>query len=290
MNSESAASPTDATPQVSPSPSPTIQPSPAQTPQIVTIAQGLNIYTLQGVAIGKQAMIVPTLDGQLLQVSLKGKVTVLVDLLKAEVGIPFGITETNGDFVVTVSGYLPVHYLVRVKANGALTTIADLSQSSGFYGAPFGVAAYNGEYIVTVSTDVVDSTSALLRVSATGKVGAIANLSEFGIPFGVIATQRGFVVAQQNGQLLQISPGGKVSVMVDLLKSGFGIPFNLAARKDDLVVTTNAGLIVRVNPQGVPSTLVNLLKARLGIPSGIVVSNGNLIVTTNAGYLLQINL
>ncbi len=257
---------------------------------MIAIAQGLNIYTLQGVAIDKQTLIVPTLDGQLLQVTPKGKVTVLVDLLKAELGIPFGITETNGDVVVTVSGYLPVHYLVRVKPNGALTIIADLSKTSGFYGAPFGVAAYNGEYIVTVSTDVVDSTSALLRVSATGKVGAIANLSEFGIPFGVIATQRGFVVAQQNGQLLQISPGGKVAVLVDLLKGGFGIPFNMAARKDDLVVTTKAGLIVRVNPQGVPSLLVDLLKARLGIPSGIVVSNGNLIVTTNAGYLLQINL
>jgi hypothetical protein len=256
--------------------------------QIRTIAKGLNIYTLQGVAVSGGMFIVPDLSGQLLRIGSNGQISVLVDLLKAEVGVPFGIVENQGDLIVTVSGYLPEHRLMRVKLDGTYQEIANLSQASGFYGAPFGVAVQGKDYIVTISTDVVDSTSALVRVSEGGKLSRIANLSKYGIPFGVVVTQTGYVVAQEKGPLLRVSSEGELGVMVDLVQANLGIPLGLAREGDNFVVTTNRGLVVRVAPDGKAVAIADLMQAKLGIPSGIATYNNTLIVTTNSGYLLQL--
>lgn len=255
---------------------------------ISAIAQDLDIYTPQGVAVNRDEFVVPTLDGKLLQVDREGKVSLLTDLAKADLGIPFGIAQDNDDLIVTTSGFVPVHYLVRVKRNGTVSTIADLSDLSGDYGAPFGVAVNNGSYIVTLSTDVVESMGVLLKVEASGTVSKIADLAGFGNPFGVSVSKDEFVVAQSKGQLLRVTRTSKVSVIVDLQKAGFGIPFGVAERQSDWVVTTNLGWVAKIDRAGKVEPIVNLLQARFGVPSGIVASRDELIVTTNSGYLLRI--
>jgi hypothetical protein len=95
---------------------------------ISAIAQNLNLYTLQGVAVSPTGFVVPTLDGTLLHINLQGAIVTLVDLQKVDRGIPFGIATHKTDWVVTTSDYFPNHYLVRVKPDGTVTTIADLSE------------------------------------------------------------------------------------------------------------------------------------------------------------------
>jgi hypothetical protein len=255
---------------------------------IIPIAQGLNIYTLQGVAVSRDGFGVPTLDGKLLLIGADGAIRSLVDLAKVDLGIPFAIAEQNGDWIVTVSAYSPLHYLVRVKRDGTYHKIADFSKLSGDFGAPFGVVVSGSEYIVTLSTDTVESTGLLLRVTAGGTITTIAPLTEFGNPFGVVVSGGDFVVAQSKGQLVRVSPIGKLSVIVDLKATGFGIPFMIAVQNEDLYVTTNLGLVVKVDRLGKVKVIVDLLKARYGIPSGIGCSGNDLIVTTNSGYLLKI--
>jgi hypothetical protein len=269
-------------------PAPGTPPTSGSNAAITVIAKGLNIYTLQGVAIAGDEFIVPNLDGQLLRIQPSGATSILVDLYKAELGIPFGIVENQGSFVVTASDYLPRHYLVRVKLDGTYQEIADLAQKSGFYGAPFGVAVEGKDYIVTVSTDVVSSSSQLIRVTEAGKISKIAELSTFGIPFGVVVSDRGYVVTQEKGQVLRITPEGTITPIVDLAKAGFGTPLGIANGQTHFIVTTNTGQVVQITPEGAVSPLVDLRQAKFGVPSGVVIYQDYLIVTTNSGYLLKI--
>lgn len=258
--------------------------------QVSVIAEKLNIYTLQSVALSQGNYIVPTLDGQLLKVTPQGTQTVLVDLLKADLGVPFGIVDQGNDLIVTVSAYLPQHYLVRVKADGSFATIADLSQMSGLYGAPFGVTVHQNDYLVTHSQDVVDDQGQLLRVKTDGTVSAIADLTKFGNPFGIVVHDRAFIVAQSFGHLVRVSEQGEVASLVNLQDAGFGLPFDVAVWGDRLVATTNTGLVIQVGQDGKVETIVNLQERKFGVPSGIAVNRNELIVTTNGGFLLKIAL
>jgi hypothetical protein len=258
--------------------------------QVRTIAQGLKILTLQGVAVGEKGFGVPTWEGQLLHVGREGTIVPLVDLVKVGLGVPSAIAEHKGDWLVTVSDFSPLHYLVRVQGNGAYSKIADLSELSGEIGGPFGVAVQGEDYVVTLSTNTIEGLGVLLRVDEKGAISTIASLKGFGNPFGVVVRDSEFVVAQSQGQLLRVDAIGQVSVVVDLKATGLGIPLGIVVRQDDLFVTTSLGWVVKVDRQGKADTIVNLLEARFGIPSGIGLEGADLIVTTNSGYLLRIQL
>jgi hypothetical protein len=256
--------------------------------QISVLAQKLNIYTLQSVTVSQNQIVVPTLDGQLLTVMPDGKSAVLVELLKANLGVPFGIDSDGKDLIVTVSGFLQEHYLVRVRPDGKYSAIADLSKLSGMYGAPFGVTVYQNAYWVTHSSDVVEDKSQLLRISPDGKIASIADLTQFGNPFGITVYQQNFVIAQSFGALVRVTAQGEAKAIVNLKDLEFGIPFDVAVWRDRLVATTNAGQIVQVDATGKVGSIVDLVKQKYGIPSGIAVRGEDLIVTTNNGFLLQI--
>jgi hypothetical protein len=253
------------------------------------ISQKLNIYTPQNITVSQGNLIVPLLDGQLLRVTPKGESSAITNFMKDELGVPFGMTTQDKDLIVTVSGYLPQHYLMRVKPDGKVETIADLSGQSGFYGAPFGVTVFRDEYWVTVSTDVIESTSELIRVSPKGKIQTIANLTQFKNPFGLVVQGDSVVVAQSSGHLVRVSEKGEVKAIVDLQEAGFGLPFNVAIWRDQIVATTNAGLVVAVDKVGKVSTVADVKAAKYQIPSGIVAFEKDLIVTTNGGFLLRIS-
>lgn len=284
-------------PAPDPSPSSAIAPPlPAAPPQadrspitISVLANDLNTFTPQGVAILNNQVIVPSLDGRLLQVKPEGMITTLANLLAANLGIPFGIVEQQDSLVVTVSAYEPEHYLVQVKLDGSIRTIADLTSLSGPEGAPFGVAVNGANYIVTLSTDVNSATSALLQVEPSGQIQQIADLSDFGLAFGVVVSQGDFIVAQEKGQLLRVKPNGQILVLADLLKAGLGKPFDITALPEGgFAVTTHAGLVVRVDASGAMTRIADLTIEDHGIPSGIAAYQNSLVVTTNKGKLLQI--
>lgn len=253
------------------------------------ISQKLNIYTPQNITVRQGDLIVPLLDGQLLRVTPQGESSAIANFMKDESGVPFGMTAQGNDVIATVSGFLPQHYLMRVKPDGKVETIADLSRQSGSYGAPFGVTVFRDEYWVTVSTDVVESTSELVRVSQKGEIRTIANLTEFKNPFGLVVQGDSVVVAQSSGHLVRVSEKGDVKAIVDLQEAGFGLPFNVAIWRDQIVATTNAGLVVAVDQAGKVSTIADVKTAKYQIPSGIVVFEKDLIVTTNGGFLLRIS-
>lgn len=252
------------------------------------IAQKLNIYTPQNIAVSQDNLIVPLLDGQLLRVTPQGMSSTIANLLKADLGVPFGMTAQESDLIVTTSDFLPRHHLIRVKLDGKVETIADLSARSGEYGAPFGVVVYQGDYLVTLSTDVTESTSELLRVSRKGEIKTIATLTQYKNPFGLVVQGDSVVVAQSSGHLVRVNEKGEVKAIVDLKESGFGLPFNVAIWRDQIVATTNAGLVVAVDQAGKVSTIADVAKAKYQIPSGIVAFEKDLIVTTNGGFLLRV--
>ena len=256
--------------------------------RVSVLAQDLKIQSLQGLVVQNDRVIVPTLDGQILRVAADGTIEVLTDLLKAELGIPFGIGTSNEDVIVTVSAFDPVHYLVRVKPDGTFETIANFSEINGFFGAPFGVAAYNSGYVVAGTTDVVSGDGALFRIDSRGAALKMVDLKPFGNGLDVVVHRGNFVTIHEKGHLLQIAPTGEVFVLADLMKAGMGIPFKLAASGDDLLITTNLGQVVKVDPAGVISTFVEIPRPTYSVPSGIAVWGNDLVVSTVSGYLLKI--
>ncbi|MBW4422471.1 MAG: hypothetical protein KME13_25215 [Myxacorys californica WJT36-NPBG1] len=265
---------------------------------ISVIAQGLKLLTLQGIALQGDALVVPTLEGTLVRISPQGQVTPLVNFLSANLGIPFAITaERNSQgnpaqdnaLIVTVTGYLPDHYLVRVKPDGTYAKITDLTQICTEFGAPFGVAVYQQNYVVTLSTDVAEAVGQIVRVGPDGTISQPILLDGRGNPFGIAVQTDEFVVAQSKRLLLRVTQTGKVSTIVDLQQAGFGIPFFVAVWNTDLVITTNLGWVVKLDSDGKIDAIVNVRAAKYGIPSGIAVYQNDLIVTTNSGYVLRLS-
>ncbi|MFH7029769.1 MAG: hypothetical protein ACHBN1_31520 [Heteroscytonema crispum UTEX LB 1556] len=256
------------------------------TTKVSIIAQKLKIITLQAVAVSEGNMIVPTLDEHLLQVSQNGDVTTLADV--SRYGIPFGIVENNGNFLVTISALETGDRLLRVTKSGFFYTVADLSSVYGSFGGCFGVAAGDGFYVVAIADDVSTSQGRLIEVQRNGFISTLADMANFGTPFAVTASNDGFIVGCESGNLLRVSLDGAVTPIVNLANAGFGIPFGLVEVDTKLIVTSNSGSLLQVNSDGTISTIINLSDAGLGIPSGVAVWDNAYIVTTNAGNLLRI--
>lgn len=256
--------------------------------QVSVLAQDLKIQSLQGLAVQNDRVIVPTLGGQILRIAADGRTEVLTDFMKAELGIPFGVGISNGELIVTVSAFDPVHYLMRVKPNGTFETIANLSEISGFFGAPFGIAAYDNGYVVAGTTDVVSGHGALFRVDSRGTSVKMIDLKPFGNALDVVVHRGNFMTIHEKGQLLRIAPTGEVFVLADLMKAGMGIPFKLAISGDDLLITSSLGQVVRVEPSGIITTFVEIHRPTYSLPCGIAIWGNDLVVSTVSGYLLKI--
>lgn len=256
--------------------------------RLTILAKNLKILSLQGLAIVDDRVIVPTIDGEVIAVSAIGEVKPLTNLLAVELGIPFGICAIDSGVVVTTSGFDPVHYLVRVDADGTHEQIADFSEISGTYGAPFGVAAHDGGFIVAGTRDVVSGDGALFRVTRQGQITQLAGLKQFGNALDVVVHRGQFITLHENGDLLRIAPTGEVTVLANLVQSGLGIPFKLTVQADNFLVTTNTGQVVRVNPLGKSETIVELDRPTYSVPSGIALWGNDLIVSTMNGYLLRL--
>lgn len=258
------------------------------TTKVSLIAQGLKIITLQSVAVSNGDIIVPTLDGCLLRISQTGEMVTLADV--SRYGVPFGVVESNGSFLVTISALEMGERLLRVTKSGFFFTLAQLSQVCGSFGGLFGVAAGHGLIVVAIATDISSSQGCLILVQPNGSISTLGDMTSFGTPFAVSVSLESFIVACESGDLLRVSLDGTVKPIVNLVNAGFGIPFGLVEVNTNIFVTTNTGNLLQVNSDRTISTIINFNTVGLGVPSGIAVWDNACIVTTNTGNLLQIAL
>lgn len=258
----------------------------SRTTKVSLVTQGLQIIPLQGVAVSDGDIIVPTLDRGLLRVKQNQEVVTLADV--SRYGIPFGIAQNHGSFLVTISALEAGDCLLRVTKSGFFFTIAQLSQVCGSFGGPFGVAASDDFIVVATASDVANSQGRLIRLQRNGSISTLADMGDFGIPFAVTASNNGFIVGCESGDLLRVNSDGAVTPIVNLVSAGFGIPFDLVEVDNLLIVTSNTGNLLQVNYDGTVSTIIDLSANGLGIGSGVAVLDKTYIVTTNTGNLLRI--
>ncbi len=250
------------------------------------VTQGLQIIPFQGVALSDGDIIVPTLDRGLLRVKQNLEVVTLADV--SGYGVPFGIAENNGSFLVTISALEAGDRLLRITKSGFFFTIAQLSQVCGSFGGPFGVAASDDFIVVGTASDVASSQGHLIRLERNGSISTLADMAGFGIPFAVTTSNNGFIVGCSSGDLLRVGWDGEVTPIVNLVSAGKGIPFDVVEVDNLLIVTSNTGNLLQVNLDGTVSTIIDLGARGLGIGSGVAVWNKTYIVTTNTGNLLRI--
>lgn len=180
--------------------------------------------------------------GRLIQVSPAGTVTPLVDLTPlTPLGAPFGLATDGPDLLVTLSPQVlnSEGTLVRVAADGQITTVADLSD----WGIPFAVVVQNGQAVVAQERRV------LVRVSVQGERAIAAQFPEtLGIPLALTVHQQDLVVALNSGALVRVRNSGEIEAIADLLAARHGIPTAVVSEGDRLVVATTAGRLLRLSP------------------------------------------
>jgi hypothetical protein len=266
------------------------------TTTVSALATELNLFTFQGVAATQQGIVIATLDRTIVKVSPDGVLTPIADV--STFGIPAGVTESAHHLIVAVSAEEAGDCLVRVTPEGKVSLIADLSEICGGFGAPFGVATGRGFYGVAIATDVSASTGCLAKVSLMGQVSVLADLAGYGTPFAVASYSDLFIVAQENGAILQVSASGKVTPIVNLVETGYGIPFGVAIHHPNFLVTTNSGNLLQITPAGGVTVLADIRAEGFGLPAGVAVAVGDrtgaeaptCIVTTTTGNLVQVSL
>lgn len=256
---------------------------------ISQLVSGLKLQSFQGITVSRGAIVMATIEGDLLRISEDGTITPWVNV--ANYGIPTGIASLGDEVGVLLSGQESGHFLLQVATTGEIKMLADLSQYAGEFGAPFGLAVRSGDdlnYWVAISTDVVGSGGAVVQVTPTGQVNPFVRLPSS--PFGIVVNaDRTIVVTQENGKLLGISDLGKITPMADLISSGFGMPLAIVAMGADYLVTTTTGLVVQVRATGMMKALMNTTKAGFGQPNAITQFESDWIVATGTGRILRLS-
>ncbi len=261
-------------------------------PRLSLITSGLKMMTFHEVAVSDGQLIVATLEGDLLKISLDGTVTKWVNLVRY--GIPAGVVNMQGTIAVTLSAQESGHFLMQVSPEGKITETADLSQLAGEFGAPFGIAAHGGYYpyyLVAIVTDVTGSGGLIVRVTPSGKVSQLVQLPSS--PFSIAAAGDRIFVTQEDGNILQISLTGQVEPIANLIEAGLGIPLAITNSIPDsqgtCLVTTSMGWLVQILSDGALSPLVNIQEAGFGLPTTLTAINDSYIVATITGNLLRVD-
>ena len=203
-----------------------------------------------------------------------------------------GITVSNGDIVVsTLDGDL-LRISSKVAKEESLWSIAKWANVYNF-GIPTGVADIHGTIVVAVSA--LESGDFLMRVTQSGDVSSIADLStvtgEFGAPFGVAVHLSYYCmvaistdVIASRGLVIRVNPQGKISEVAKLSSS----PLGIAANQDGFAVTQEDGQLLQISVSGKIKAIANLDSAGLGKPLGVIYDQDNCIVATNAGFLVKV--
>jgi hypothetical protein len=256
------------------------------TPTVTVLAAGLNLLSFQGVTRFQGAIVVATVEGDLIRVSADGTLSPWVNVTRY--GIPTGIVGSKEGVAVALSAQESGHFLLWVNAQGKMSVLADLSPLAGEFGAPFGVDIHAGYYpyfLVAISTDVVGSGGAIAQVSRSGLVNTLAVLPE--TPFGVGAGADYAIATQEHGQIVSIESTGAVRAIATL-PAELGAPLDITRWQQDWVMTTTTGWLVALQPDNNLAPLINLTEAGMGLPTTLTTFNQSLIVATQSGTLLQV--
>jgi len=155
-----------------------------------------------------------------------------------------------------------------------------------------GVVATAGSIVVTTLD------SCLVRVLPGGKTETLADLSQYGIPFGITEAAGNLVVvisAEESGDVLvRVAPDGRVLGVVDLsaICGSFGAPFGVAVAKESYAVTiatdvsASTGCLVKVTAAGAVTIMADL--SVNGIPFDVTAFNGGFVVAQEKGSLVKV--
>jgi len=254
---------------------------------VTVLASGLKLLSFQGVTVYRGAIVVATVEGDLVQVAADGTLTTWVNVTRY--GIPTGIVGSKEGVVVALSAQESGHFLLLVSPQGKISILADLSMLAGEFGAPFGVDVREGyypSYLVAISTDVVSSGGLIAQVTRSGKVNVLATVPE--TPFGVSVTDDSAIATQENGQIVKIDFTGKVEAIANTAEAELGSPLDITRFQDYWMLTTTLGWLVALKPDGNLSPLANITEAGFGKPTTLTTFTGKAIVATQTGNLLQV--
>lgn len=257
------------------------------TPTVTVLASGLKLLSFQGVTTFRGAIVVATVEGDLVRIAPDDAVTTWVNV--TQYGIPTGIASFKDGVVVALSAQESGHFLLLVTPQGKMSILADLSILAGEFGAPFGVDVRDGYYpsfLVAISTDVVASGGLIAQVSRSGRVNVLATLPESA--FGVGAAEDYTIATQENGAIVKIDFAGKVDAIANIAQAELGAPLDITRFRDDWIVTTTLGWLVALKPDRSLSPLINITEAGMGKPTTLTSFNGKPLVATSTGNLLQI--
>lgn len=259
------------------------------TPTVTVLATGLKLLSFQGVTCYRGAIVVATVEGDLLRVSPDGTVTPWVNV--SRYGIPTGIVGSQDGVAVALSAQESGHFLLWVNAQGKQSILADLSALAGEFGAPFGVDRHAGYYpyfLVAISTDVVRSGGVIAQVSASGRVQVLATLPA--TPFGIATEANTAIATQETGELVTLGADGTVRAIANLTTANLGAPLDITHWSPHWIITTTTGWLVALQPDHQLVPLINLATAGFGNPTTLTQCASSVIVATQSGTLLQVKL
>ncbi len=235
---------------------------------------------------------------------------------------PSGIAfDKDGNLIVADSGS---HTIKSINAKGEVTTIAGITNRSGFadgdaatalFNAPIGVAVIESKIYVT------DTYNDRIRVIEYGKVSTLAGIgkgfangdaatAKFDTPTGIAIWQDKLIVADTgNNRIRVVEPNGEVWTLAGtgesdlkdslLLQASFIQPTELTVSKDGTLFITDGNAVRKISGDVIPivTTLSysergiadgNVRRSRFNRPSGLAIDNsGNLIVTDSENRLVR---
>ncbi|MBD1912948.1 MULTISPECIES: hypothetical protein [unclassified Leptolyngbya] len=256
-------------------------------PTVTVLASGLNLLSFQGVTVFQDAIIVATVEGDLVRVAPDGTLVTWVNVERY--GIPAGIVGLQESVIVALSAQELGHSLVQVTKQSEVSSLADLSDFAGDFGAPFAVAASEGYYpfyLVAVSTDVLGSAGLIVRVTRSGRTTVLTPLDS--TSFGIGIGEDYIIATQENGQVLRIAFTGETKAIADLQQADLGAPLDITRLGDRWMTVTTAGWLVALKPNGMLSPIINIAEMGEGLPTTLTTLGNQLIVATQAGKLLRI--
>jgi hypothetical protein len=256
-------------------------------PTITILTSGLNLLSFQGITTFRDAVIVATVEGDLVRVAADGSLNRWTNV--SHYGIPTGLVGLKNAIAVALSAQESGHFLIEVKGDGQMSTLADLSELSGEFGAPLAVAGHEAHYpyyLVAISTDVVGSAGLIARVTQSGKTSVLTTLAHSPLGIGI---GEGYAIAtQEDGSIIRIALMGATQVIAQLEQTQWGRPIALTRLGEEWIATTMTGWLVALQPDGTLSPIVNLLDRGFGKPTTLTPWQHQLVVATQQGTLLLV--
>lgn len=232
------------------------------------------------------------IGGRLIRVSSSASITEIADFTSlTPLGAPFGIIQSQFYSTAALPSPLPLPSSLPAAPSATPAPSSSPAEPAiALQPSPNAAIAADRQpvWIVTLSPNVLASQGLLVRVTAEGAIAPIADLSEYGIPFALIEREGKYIVAQEKGHLVEVSPAGDIKPLVDFQAAKLGIPLGLTLFQNTLVVALNAGPLVQVTSDAEMTVITNLAQAGYAFPFAVLAQEDSLVVATTSGKLVRV--